>query len=142
MNPSIKKDKLSRKGAFMEDLNYLVRLAIVAIYAVLFGTSAWEKIKSLTVPDWFLQQFTKSFLGPYPQIIKLSYWKITLLETVLFLGFAGSLIFPTLLLYSLISALFLFAALCFGLRISYDFQGSANMFTYFAATLIAIKFIS
>jgi hypothetical protein len=43
--------------------------------------------------------------------------------------------------YALCGALFLFSMLCFGLRIAYDFQGSANMFVYFAATLISLYLV-
>lgn len=125
----------------MIDVQLVIRLAIIFIYAILLGTSAWDKIKTRNVPDWFMQQFSKSFLGPYPMLIKAAYWQITALECLLFVGFLGSLIFPGILLISLVTALFLFGILCFGLRISYDFQGSANMFTYFAATLISILFV-
>jgi hypothetical protein len=122
----------------MNDNQIIIRIAITFIFAVLFGTSAFDKLKSKVVPDWFIQQFSKSLLGPFPGFVKFAFWQITILETLLFLGFLSSLVFPSLLLYSLLTSLFLFGALCFGLRITSDFQGSANMFTYFAATLISI----
>lgn len=116
----------------------LAQYGIAVIFIVLLGTSAFEKFKSLSVPDWFLQQFAKSFLGPYPTLIKISYWKIAFFEALLTLGFVAGLFSVVILSYTLACAVFLFAALCFGLRISYDYQGSANMFTYFSATLLSL----
>jgi hypothetical protein len=126
----------------MPDLQEIIRLAVIFIYFVLFATSAFEKVKNLTVPDWFLQQFSESYLGPYPTLIKMGYWGITALESGLTIAFVASLFIPALLPVALVASLFLFAILCFGLRISYDFQGSANMFTYFAATLISLMALS
>lgn len=132
---------VSSIGATVFDTISIIKIAIIFIYSVLFGTSALDKIKSLAVPDWFIQQFSKTPLATFPFLIKGGYWMITLLESLLFIGFASSIIFPGFLIYSLLLSLFLFGILCFGLRISFDFQGSANMFTYFAATLVSIMAI-
>ena len=42
---------------------------------------------------------------------------------------------------ALVLALFTFFILGFGLRISGDFQGAANLFAYFGTTLVALMFI-
>ena len=112
--------------------------AISFIYLILFGTSAFEKFRSLTVPEWFFKQFEKTLLGRSKTMLVMSYWKISSLELLLAVLFAGSLLMPALLVPALLLAMFLFGILCFGLRMSYDFQGSANMFTYFGVSLLSL----
>lgn len=126
----------------MVNFIFMRDLAIIFIFSVLFVTSAYEKWKVLSVPDWFTKQFASSFAGKYPSFLRLSYWIIAGLELLLALLFVASVIMPTLLPLALILSLFLFGILCFGLRISYDFQGSANMFTYFTATLVSLFLVT
>jgi len=57
------------------------------------------------------------------------------------IAFPASVFFPVLLRLALTLPLFLFGILCFGLRISGDFQGSANMFIYFGASLLSLSLL-
>ena len=118
---------------------WLQTYAIIFIYAVLMGTAAWDKLKSFGVaPDWFIGQFSKTWIGSIPAGAKIGYAVITLIETALAVMFLLSLFIPALLPWALTGSLFLFGILCFGLRLASEFQGSANMFIYFGTTLIAL----
>ena len=113
--------------------------AIVLIYSVLMGTAAWDKLKSFGVaPDWFVGQFAKTPIASIPGGAKIGYAVITLLETALAVMFVLSPFMPALLPWALTGSLFLFGILCLGLRLANEFQGSANMFVYFGATLLSL----
>lgn len=115
--------------------------AIILIFAVLFGTASLDKWKSLKVPAWFVKQFEGTLIAKLPGGAKFGYWKIATLEFLLFVSFLASPFWPAVLPFALVGSMFLFAALCFGLRLASDFQGSANMFIYFAAALISLSAI-
>lgn len=119
----------------------LISIAIALLYIALWGTAAQSKWSSLKTPDWFLKQFEKTFFTKLPGGIAASYWGIAVLELALALLFTASLFSASLLPLALIGSLFVFAALIVGLRITFDFQGSANMYTYFAATLLCLWFL-
>ncbi|MBL7714428.1 MAG: hypothetical protein JNL01_03105 [Bdellovibrionales bacterium] len=112
-------------------------VAISLMFSVLFSTAAIDKFKSLQTPDWFVKQFKDTLIAKLPGGAKLGYWMIALAELALTLAFIASLFMTGILPSALIGSVFLFAALCFGLRLAGDFQGSANMFVYFAAALIS-----
>lgn len=116
------------------DFNPTMILAIQFIHTVLFGTAAWDKIKGKTVPDWFLKSFEPTFLSKIPGGPRAQFWGIAIVETILALCFMLSIAIPEILPFALLASLFLYGALCFGLRLIGDFQGSANMFIYFAAS--------
>ena len=120
------------------DILLLKKLAIILIFSVLFGTAALDKLKSMTVPEWFIKQFEPTLIAKLPGGARFGYWMIATFELMLFASFLASIAFPLMLPYTLTGSLFLFAALCFGLRLAGDFQGSANMFIYFAASLISL----
>jgi hypothetical protein len=123
------------------ELEILSDIAIIFIFTVLMGTAAWSKFQSLSTPEWFKKQFENTIVSKLPFGPALAYWKIAIFEAILALVFIASLFMPILLPYALTGSLFLFASLCFGLRIAGDFQGSANMFIYFAATLISLQMV-
>jgi hypothetical protein len=113
--------------------------AIVLIYSVLMVTAAWDKLKTFGVaPDWFIGQFAKTPIASIPGGAKIGYAVITLLETALAVMFVLSPFMPALLPWALTGSLFLFGILCLGLRLASEFQGSANMFVYFGATLLSL----
>ncbi len=120
------------------DLTFFKHLGIIAMFSVLFGTAALDKLKTLKTPEWFIKQFENTLISKLPGGATLGYWMIACLELGLFLAFIASAFVGGLLAYTLVGAIFLFAALCFGLRLAGDFQGSANMFIYFAATLVSL----
>lgn len=120
------------------EINTLRNIAIILIFTVLFGTAAFDKFKTLKTPEWFVKQFENTIIAKLPGGAVFGYWQIATLETLLTLAFLTSLFMPAVLPYALTGALFLFGFLCFGLRIVSDFQGSANMFIYFTATLVSL----
>lgn len=116
--------------------------AIIFIYVVLFGTAAFDKWKTLSTPEWFVKQFANTFIGKLPGGASVGYWVIASLEAALTLSFVLAAFNFLLLPYALMGSLFLFGILLIGLRVTYDFQGSANMFTYFGATLLSLFLVS
>jgi hypothetical protein len=123
------------------ELEILSDIAIICIFSVLMGTAAWSKFQSLTTPEWFIKQFENTIVSKLPMGAAWAYWKIAIFEAILTIAFLVSLFIPMVLPYALTGSLFLFASLCFGLRITGDFQGSANMFIYFAATLVSLQMV-
>jgi hypothetical protein len=117
-------------------------LAIIFIYVVLFGTAAWDKWKTLSTPEWFTKQFANTVVARIPGGAVVGYWTIASLEALLTVGFVLAIFDFMFLPYALVGSLFLFGILLFGLRLISDFQGSANMFTYFAATLLSLFLVS
>ena len=124
------------------DLHALRNFAIILIFTVLFGTAALDKFKTLKTPEWFVKQFDHTLIAKLPGGAKAGYWMIALFELALTLAFIVSALSFSFLPLALTASLFLFGILCFGLRLANDYQGSANMFVYFAATLISLLVIS
>jgi hypothetical protein len=116
--------------------------AIIFIYLVLFGTAAFDKWKSLSTPDWFVKQFANTFIAKLPGGAAVGYWLIASLEAILAVCFLLAAFNFMFLPYALVGSLFLFGILLLGLRVTYDFQGSSNMFAYFGATLLSLFLVS
>lgn len=126
----------------MTSFQPIFNFAIIFIYTLLFGTAAFDKWKTLSTPEWFIKQFDNTFIKKLPGGASVGYWVIALLEAVLALAFIISVFNFVILPYALLGSLFLFGILLFGLRITYDFQGSANMFIYFGTTLLSLFFVT
>lgn len=126
----------------MTTLQIARNFAIIFIYVLLFATAALDKWKSLSTPEWFIKQFENTIISRLPGGAKLGYWFIAAFEAVLALTFIASAFNFALLPYALIGSLFMFGILLFGLRITFDFQGSANMFVYFGTTLLSLFFVT
>lgn len=122
----------------MTSFQPILNFAIIFIYTLLFGTAAFDKWKTLSTPEWFIKQFDNTFVKRLPGGASAGYWIIASLEVLLTFAFIISIFNFVLLPYALIGSLFLFGILLFGLRITYDFQGSANMFVYFGTTLVSL----
>lgn len=123
------------------EIDVIIFIAISFIYSVLMGTAAWSKWKSLSTPDWFIKQFENTPIAKFPNGPVLAYWSIAGFEAVLTILFILSPVFPMLSQYALAASLLLFGGLCLGLRMINDYQGSVNMFVYFAATLISLQMV-
>jgi hypothetical protein len=123
-------------------LIHVRNLAISLIYAVLMGTAGFSKLSSFKTPEWFLKPFENTWIQKLPGGATLGYWTIAVLESILAVAFIASLFAPALLPLALTGSLFLFCILCLGLRVTHEYQGSANMFVYFGTTLVAILFVS
>lgn len=125
----------------MLDLNTLKNFSIIFIFVVLFGTAAADKLKTLKAPEWFVKQFENTIVAKMPGGAALGYWMVAFFETALTLTFIASIFNIELLPFALVGASFLFGLLCFGLRMVSDFQGSANMFIYFTATMVSLYMV-
>ena len=126
----------------MTSFQPIINTAIIFIYVLLFGTAAFDKWKSLSTPEWFIKQFENTFINKLPGGASVGYWFIATFEAILTVVFLISIFNFVLLPYALLGSLFLFGTLLFGLRITYDFQGSANMFIYFGTTLLSLFFVT
>lgn len=126
----------------MTSLQLIRNFAIIFIYAVLLGTSTYDKWKSLTTPEWFKKQFENTFISKLPGGATLGYWFIATFEAVLMIAFLSSFFSMAILPYALLGSLFLFGVLLLGLRLISDFQGSANMFVYFGTTLVSLYLVN
>jgi hypothetical protein len=126
----------------MDQLHIIRNFAIIFAFAILFGTAAVDKFKSLSTPEWFIKQFANTFVSKMPGGARVGYWGIAFFEATLTLAFLASGFHFALLPCALLGATFLFGILLFGLRITYDYQGSANMFVYFTATLVSFYLVT
>ena len=136
----------------MEKITLVEQWKLVPIYLLFIATfsqAGLEKVLSGGVPDWFLKQFQNTFLNIFPGSLKIQYYALAALElsvVVLFVisGFSGEFL-PGhgrgFLQLALLVALFTFFALGFGLRMSGDFQGAANLFLYFGVTFLIFAYV-
>lgn len=122
-------------------------LKLVPVYLLYIGTfslASSEKLLSKGAPDWFKQQFEKTFLNFFPGSLSIQFYLIGLLEATVAILFIISAIngeflpghAPIFLRWGLLSALTTFFSLGIGLRISGDYQGAANLFSYFGVTFL------
>jgi len=122
---------------------------VYLLFIATFGQASSEKFLSGGVPDWFVNQFAKTRLNLFPGSLNLQYFLIATLEAAVVLAFilsAGRLEFvdgndKSILKAALLLALFVFFALGFGLRMSGDFQGAANLFLYFGVTFLIFTYV-
>ncbi len=127
---------------------YISLIAIYFVYLSTFITVSIQKWKS-GLPDWFANQFKNTFIAKLPGGVAAGFWSITILETAVAISFlialfTGEWSFEQPLVWMQFGtalAALTFGALGFGLRISGDFQGAANLFIYFTASLIVIIFL-
>lgn len=128
---------------------YLVMAAIYFAYLSTFLTVSIQKIQS-GAPEWFLKQFNGTFIEKLPGGAKAGFWMITFLETSVAILLCLALLNrewhlgePMVWLPIAISlSAFTFAVLGFGLRISNDFQGASNLFSYFGVSLIVLLILN
>ncbi len=136
----------------MDKAYLLDAVKLIPVYLLFLGTfgqASSEKFLSGGVPAWFTAQFEKSKLNAFPGALSFNYYFIAVLEAVvalLFLLSAGTLEFLPghergILKAALVLALFTFFALGFGLRITGDFHGAANLFMYFGVTLLIFLYV-
>ena len=117
----------------------LFRLAVMLIYFLMFAEASLAKLIPREVPDWFRDQFKDTWLGrlaPAP----LLFWPIALFELAIAGLFGAALVtmefMPGAELFfapwGCLASMLLFAGLCLGCRVSYDFAGAASSFSYSA----------
>ncbi|TVQ05548.1 MAG: hypothetical protein EA359_02950 [Balneolaceae bacterium] len=121
-------------------------IAINLLYIATFGLASLRKWQTGGVPDSFRDQFSESWLAVLPGDLALPYYTIAILETLITILFIFSMFFKewqvtgkkTFMTSGLILSLFTFVILAYGLRLTGQFQGTANAFFYFGCTLIAL----
>jgi hypothetical protein len=137
----------------MEKIPSIDAVKLIPVYLLFIGTflqASLEKFFSGGVPDWFRNQFSKTLLNAFPGALGIQYYAIAFLEfsvVILFLISGMRMEFlpganRDFFKAALVLALFTFFALGFGLRMSGDYQGAANLFMYFGVTFIILAFIS
>jgi hypothetical protein len=121
-------------------------LAIQLLLLTTFGLAAYAKFQTPLMPDSFVDQFRNTWLVNLPGGLFFSYYTIALSELSIAIVFMTSVLRfeflsgrkKTFLRTGLIMSLFVFAILAYGLRLTGQFQGTANTFFYFGATLLAL----
>ena len=120
-------------------------VALYGLFLVTFGLAGLDKFLTEGVPGWFTQQFGETFLATLPGL-SFAYYKIALLEVAVVLIFVTSFVRGeflenrdrSFLKLGLALSLIVFVVLGFGLRLTKDFGGAANLFFYFGATLVCL----
>lgn len=129
-----------------------VRAAIYAIVpaklGMLWGFPGVAKLSAGGVPGWFAEQFGGTFLASLPGLAA-SFYSIGILETLAALAAVGSLLRgeflrdgrPSLLLTSIVLSLVLFVQLNFGKQLLADYDGTHDLFMYFAGMLVILSVV-
>lgn len=123
-----------------------MRLAITLLMLIVFGLAALDKWMEGTAPQWFIDQFSDTWMGNMPQTPM--FLSIAVLETVIALGAIVSLVkmewlgsHAQIMRWTLVLVLFVFVMLGFGARVSGEFSAAADHFMYFAGTLLMLFMI-
>ncbi|MEM1009175.1 MAG: hypothetical protein AAGJ35_09230 [Myxococcota bacterium] len=117
---------------------------VVFLYIVVFAEASLAKVVECKTPDWFREQFAKTWLARLAPVALL-WWTIVLLELTLavWFGLAAASFFGVLggqpqwwIGWGTLGAAAFFGVLCFGQRVSFDFMGAANSFFYGVLSLL------
>ena len=124
----------------------IVKACVYALIAILLAIS-WGfpgvgKLAGGGVPDWFVEQFGKTFLASVPGLTA-SFYSIAVLEAIASVAAIGSLlrgeflrpVRPHFLFAAIVLSLLLFVQLSLGKQLVADFAGTHDLFMYFAAGL-------
>jgi hypothetical protein len=130
-------------------IDFFKLIPVYLLFIATFGQAGLEKVFSRGVPDWFLKQFSPTILNLFPGSLKIQYYLLAAMElTVVALFVISGFRMEFLggeprefLKLALLMALFTFFALGFGLRMSGDFQGAANLFLYFGVTFLIFAYV-
>ena len=127
----------------------LTRATVLSLSALLltltWGVAGAGKLLAGGVPDWFAEQFVKTFLASFPGLTA-SFYSIAVLEGLAAVAAVVSLLRgeflrnrpPTLLYAALFLSLLLFVQLNFGKQLLADFDGTHDLFMYFAGTVVLL----
>jgi hypothetical protein len=122
-------------------------LAINLLFLMIWGFTGIGKLFS-GIPSYFPEKFGPTFLAQFPGLTA-TFWILALSEVLAFSLAALSLISgeflarraPRLLQWMLVWSLFIFIQLGFGQWLTADFISAAQIFTYFAGTLVALHYV-
>jgi hypothetical protein len=125
------------------NLMSLMRLAVTLLILITFGLASFGKWMDGSAPQWFIDQFSKTWMGSMPQTPM--YLGIAIIEGLLAVGALVSLVKlewlrppAEILRWTLVGALFMFIMLGFGARLSGQFIDAASHFMYFSGTLLML----
>lgn len=121
-------------------------LAINLLYIVIWGCAGFDKLRT-GVPPWFGDKFGQSFLAKFPGLAA-TFWILTASELIAFALSLAALVRlefiqqkPVFLMLALTWSLFVFTQLSLGQWITSEFNATAQLFAYFAGTLIALHYV-
>jgi hypothetical protein len=122
-------------------------LAINLLFLVVWGCSGLGKLAG-GYPDWFPQKFGGTWLARFPGLAA-SFWLLALAEAAAFGLAAVALVRgeflgrrpPLWLAGMLVWSLFVFVQLGLGQWLTGEFNGAAQLFAYFAGTLVALGYV-
>ena len=123
-------------------------LAINLLFLMVWGFAGLGKLLN-GVPAWFGDKFGQTLLARLPGLTA-TFWLLTAAEVFAFalaLASLGRGEFlrrqpPVWLTWMLVVSLFIFVMLGFGQWLTSEFNGTAQLFAYFAGTLVALQFVS
>ncbi len=132
--------------AILRNSDRIALLAINLLYLVMWGCAGFDKLRT-GVPSWFGDKFGQTFLAKFPGL-SATFWLLTLSELAAFLLALAALCRlecirqkPLFLTLMLAWSLIVFTQLSLGLWITSDFNGTPQMFAYFAGTLVALIYV-
>lgn len=122
-------------------------LAILLLFLMVWGFAGLGKLQS-GVPVWFPDKFGNTILAKFPGLTA-SFWLLALAELAAF-GLAVVALLrgeflertpPVWTSWMLMWSLFVFVQLGLGQWLTAEFNGTAQLFAYFAGTLVCLMFV-
>jgi hypothetical protein len=123
-------------------------LAIQLLFLTVWGFAGIRKVMS-GVPAWFPDTFGQTFLAKFPGLTA-TFWTLTVSELIAFALTVGSLVMgeflssrhPRILSLMLAWSLLVFVQLSIGQWLTSEFNATAQLFAYFAGTLVALLHVN
>lgn len=122
-------------------------LAINLLFLMVWGFTGVGKLLT-GIPSWFPDKFGQTFLAKFPGLTA-TFWILAISEFLALSLAALSLLTgeflarrpPRLLQWMLVWSLFIFVQLGFGQWLTSDFNATAQLFAYFAGTLVCLHYV-
>jgi hypothetical protein len=141
--------KKPNSGVPMNIQRFLALLPVYLLFITTFALAGFGKLLEPGVPQWFADQFSKTFLAQFPGLF-VSFYSIALLEALAAVLFVVSLLKgeslssgkTTILNLGLLVSGLVFCQLGFGLRLVNEFVGAFNLFMYAVGTGVAYLYVS
>ncbi len=123
-------------------------LAINLLFLMVWGFTGLGKLQS-GIPDWFADKFGPTLLNRFPGLTA-SFWLLAWAEILAFVLALAALLRgefwercpPLLLSWMLVWSLFVFVQLGLGQWLTNEFDSTAQLFAYFAGTLVSLLYVS
>jgi hypothetical protein len=122
-------------------------LAILLLFLMVWGFAGVGKLQS-GMPAWFPDKFGNTLLAKFPGLTA-SFWMLALAELAAF-GLAVVALVrgeflertpPVWTAWMLVLSLFVFVQLSLGQWLTSEFTATAQLFAYFAGTLVCLLFV-